>query len=246
MKERSVLSVIIRVKDNKMTEEKTFNIDPSWKGFYKTGGFSLAAGGVLLFMFVLSKIITQQPLVLTPEAALTNPIPPIISFLIAVIGEVLLMFGVLGLYFSLKDISKTNMLIATGFGLLAVPMFLASRGQIISLLSISSQYLATNSETLRAVYIASATFALARENTYATMAMVLLNIAVIIIGFTMLKGVFGKGIGYLGIIAGIITIFAPPLAIMGAPIIIPITGLVLSGIWNIVAGVKLYKLGKEV
>ncbi len=59
----------------------------------------------------------------------------------------------------------------------------------------------------------------------------------------MLKGVFGKGIGYLAIVAGIITIFAPPLATMGAPIIIPITGLVLSGIWNIVAGVKLYKLG---
>lgn len=219
------------------------SVDQSWKGLYKAGGFSLAAGGVLLFMFVLSKIITQQPLALTPEAVLKNPIPPTISFLIAIIGEVLLMFGFLGLYFSLKDVKKTHMLIATGFGLAAVPMFLASRGQIISLLHISGKYMATTSETLRAAYLVSATFALARENTYATMAMVLLNIAVIIIGFTMLKGVFGKGIGYLGIVAGIITIFAPTLATMGAPIIIPITGLVLSGIWNIVAGVKLYKLG---
>ncbi len=219
------------------------SVDPSWKGLYKAGGFSLAAGGVLLFMFVLSKIITQQPLVLTPEAVLENPIPPTISFLIAIIGEVLLMFGILGLYLSLKDVKKTHMLIATGSGLAAVPMFLASRGQIISLLPISGKYMAATSETMRAAYLASATFALARENTYATMAMVLLNIAVIIIGFTMLKGVFGKGIGYLAIVAGIITIFAPTLATMGAPIIIPITGLVLSGIWNIVAGVKLYKLG---
>ena len=219
------------------------SVDPSWKGLYKAGGFSLASGGVLLFMFILSKIITQQPLVLTPEAILENPIPPTISFLIAIIGEVLLMFGFLGLYFSLKDVKKTHMLIATGFGLAAVPMFLASRGQIISLLPISGKYMAATSETMRAAYLASATLALACENIYATMAMVLLNVAVIIIGFTMLKGVFGKGIGYLGIIAGIITIFAPPLATMGAPIIIPITGLVLSGIWNIVAGVKLYKLG---
>ncbi|MFC1507525.1 DUF4386 family protein [Thermoproteota archaeon] len=192
---------------------------------------------------MLSKIIMQQPLVLTAEAVLTNPVPPTISFLIAIIGEVLLMFGFLGLYLSLKNVKKTHMLIATGFGLTAIPMFLASRGQIISLLPISDKYMATTSETMRAAYIASATLALARENTYATMAMILLNVAVIIIGFTMLKGVFGKGIGYLAIVAGIITIFAPPLAIMGAPIIIPITGLVLSGIWNIVAGVKLYKLG---
>lgn len=219
------------------------SVDPSWKGAYKVGGFSLAAAGVLLFMFVLSKIITQQPLVLTAEEVLENPIPPTISFLFAIIGELLLMFGFLGLYLSLKGVQKTHMLIATGFGLAAVPMFLVSRGQIMSLLHISGKYLAETSETLRAAYLASATLALARENTYSTMAMVLLNVAVIIIGFTMLKGVFGKGIGYLAIVAGIITIFAPPLATMGAPIIIPLTGLVLSGIWNIVAGVKLYRLG---
>ena len=219
------------------------SVDPSWKGLYKVGGFCLAASGVLLFIFVFSKIIMQQPLVLTPEEVLTNPIPPTISFLIAIIGEVLLMFGFLGLYFSLKDVKKTHMLIATGLGLSAIPMFLASRGQILSILRISGKYMITSSQTMREAYLASATLALALENTYSTMAMVLLNIAVIIIGFTMLKGVFGKGIGYLAIVAGIITIFAPPLAIMGAPIIIPITGLVLSGIWNIVAGVKLYKLG---
>jgi hypothetical protein len=218
------------------------SVDPSWKGFYKAGGFSLTAGGVLLYLFVLSKIITQQPLILTPEAFLTNPIPPTISFIIAVIGEVLLLFGILGLYLSLKGVKKTHMLIAAGFGLAAVPMFLASRGQILALLPISSKYMATTNEALRAGYLASATLALACENIYATMAMVLLNVAVIIIGFTMLKGVFGKGIGYLAIIAGIITIFAPPFATMGV-IIIPIIGLVLSGVWNIVAGVKLYKLG---
>ena len=219
------------------------SVDPSWKGFYKAGGFSLATGGVLLYMFVLSKIITQQPLVLTPEAVLNNPIPPTISFIIAIIGEVLLLFGILGLYLSLKNVNKNHMLIATGFGLTAVPMFLVSRGQILSLLPLSGKYMAATSETLRAAYLASATRALGLENIYATMAMILLNIAVIIIGFTMLKGVFGKGIGYLGIVAGIITIFAPPLAIIGAPVIIPITGLVLSGFWNIVAGIKLYKLG---
>ena len=199
--------------------------------------------GAIPFVFLLIVIITQQTIPVPAKEALEDPTTPTYLYLFATLGELLLMPAGLGLYLSLKDVKKSRMLIATGIGLAAVPMFLASRGQIISLLLISDKYVATTSETLRAAYIASATFALARENIYATMAMVLLNVAVIIVGYTMLKGVFGKSIGYLGIVAGVITIFAPLLVTMGAPIIIPITGLVLSGIWNIVAGVKLYKLG---
>jgi hypothetical protein len=169
--------------------------------------------------------------------------PPITIFAITVIGEFLLMFGFLGLYLSLKNVNKTNMLIATALGLGAVSMFLVSRGQIISLIPISSKYMVTSSTTLREAYLASATLAIEAQNTYSTMAMILLNLATIITGLTMLKGVFNKNIGYLAIIAGIITIFAPPLVIMGAPIIIPLIGLILTGIWNIVVGVKLYKIG---
>jgi hypothetical protein len=219
------------------------SVDPSWKGVYKVGGFSFVAAGVLLFIFVLSVLILQQSLPPSPQAVLENPIPPVTIFLVAGLGEFFLMFGFLGLYLSLKNVKKTHMLIDTGLGLAAIPMFLVSRGQIISLLPISGRYMATTSETLRAAYLASAVLAIELQNTYATMAMILLNVAAIIIGLTMLKGVFGKGIGYLVIVAGILTLFAPFAVSLKVPIIIPFIGLVLTGVWNIVVGAKLYKVG---
>jgi len=138
------------------------------------------------------------------------------------------------------------MFIATGLLLVAVPMFLASRGLIISLSQISGRYLDTTSETMKAAYLASAELAIETQNIYAMMALTLLCVASIIIGLVMLKGVFGKRFGYLVIAAGVLTLFSPFGVIMGVPIIIPFIGLVLMAVWQLGAGAKLYKLGKDV
>jgi len=138
------------------------------------------------------------------------------------------------------------MFIATGFWVVGVPMFLASRGLIISLTQLSSSYINTTSETMQAAYMASAELALAIQNIYATMGVTLvLCVAPIIIGMVMLKGVFGK-IGYLVIAAGILTLFSPFGVILSVPIILPFIGLALTAVWQLVVGVKLYKLGKDV
>ena len=74
---------------------------------------------------------------------------------------------------------------------------------------------------------------------------ILLSIASIIIGLVMLKGVFGK-IGYLVIAAGILTLFTPVSVFLSVPIIILVSGVALSSVWQVVVGIKLYKLGKDV
>jgi hypothetical protein len=226
-----------------MTEEKGFNIDPSWKGAYKAGGFSLFAAGVLVFVFLLSLFTLQVSLPLTPQAVLENPVTPVTLFLLAAFGELLLMPGVLGLYLSLKDVKKNHMLIATALWLAAVAMFLVSRGQIISLSQISGRYLATTSETLKAAYLASADLAIEVANIYADMALSLLAVASIIVGLVMLKGVFGKRIGYLVIVAGILTLFGTFGVLLEPLAILTLFGLVLTAVWQIVVGAKLYKLG---
>ena len=215
-----------------MTKEKEFNIDPSWKGVIKSGGVSLFAAAAILVIFLLSALIMQQPLSVSAEGVLEDPVRTTLLFLLAAIGELLLLPGVLALYFSLKDVKKTPMLIATAMWSVAVPMFLASRGLIIALSQISDRYMETTSETMKAAYLASAELALETFNIYAMMGLILLGVASIIIGVVMLKGVFGK-IGYLVIAAGILTLF-PPLA------------LALMAIWQLVVGIKLYKLGKDV
>ena len=228
-----------------MMKEKGFNADLSWKGVIQWGGFSLFAAGAILVIFILSVLISQQTLPLPAKEALEAPIVPTILFLVAAFGEFLLMPGGLGLYFALKDVNKTLVLIATALWLLATPMFLASRGLIISLSQISERYMEAPNETMKAAYLASAELAIETQNIYAMMALSLLCLASIMIGLVMLKGVFGKRIGYLVIAAGILTLFSPFGVMVGIPIIIPFIGLVLTGVWQIVAGVKLYKLGKD-
>jgi len=203
----------------------------------------LFAAGVLVFVFLLSLFTLQVSLPLTPQAVLENPVTPVTLFLLAALGALLVMPGVLGLYLSLKDVKKNHMLIATALWLAAVAMFLVSRGQIISLSQISGRYLATTSETLKAAYLASADLAIEVANIYADMALSLLAVASIIVGLVMLKGVFGKRIGYLVIVAGILTLFGTFGVLLEPLAILTLFGLVLTAVWQIVVGVKLYKLG---
>ncbi|MCK4790967.1 MAG: hypothetical protein KAV87_44950 [Desulfobacteraceae bacterium] len=226
-----------------MTEEKAFNVDPSWKGVIKWGGLSLFVAGFMIVPFVLWVLISQQTLPLPAEEFLEDPVGPTAFFLLPTIGELLLLPGFMALYFSLKDVKKAPMLIATGLLAVAVPMFLTSRGLIIALSQISNRYLDTTSEVMKAAYLASAELAIETQNIYAAMGLILLSVASIIVGRVMLKGVFGKRIGYVAIAAGILSISSPFAVMMGVPLIIPFIGLILMAYWQIVVGVKLYKLG---
>jgi len=88
----------------------------------------------------------------------------------------------------------------------------------------------TTNETMKAAYLAAAELTLETQNIYAIMALMLLCVASIIIGLVMLKGGFGKRIGYLVIVAGILTLFTPFAVILGVPTAIPFIGLVLTAV----------------
>jgi hypothetical protein len=235
---------------NKKTElkrDKSVDIDPSWKGVVRWGGLSLLAGGAIAVMFFVLAVATQQTLPIPAKEALENPLAPAALFTLTVIGEVLLLPSGLALYFSLKGVKKTPMFIATALWALCVPMFLASRGQIIAISQISSRYLDTTDETMRAAYLASAELALETQNLYAMMGLILLSVASIMIGIVMLKGkeVFGKRIGYVAIGAGAFTLFGAITVITVVPIIFPIIGVILTAVWQFYIGFKLFKLGQE-
>ena len=227
-----------------MTEEKRFEVDPSWRGVIKWGGLSLFAAATIAVIYFLSILILQQTIPVPPEEVLEDPLAPTLLFLLAAIGELLLLPAGLGLYFALKDVNKTAMLIATALWLVAPIMFLASRGIIISLSQISDSYLNTTDQTMKAAYLASAELAIETQSIFAYMALIPLAVATIIIGLVMLKGDFGKRLGYLVIVAGAWTLFTPLGVILEIPIIIPIMGVVLGAVWQLVVGAKLYKLGK--
>ncbi len=62
---------------------------------------------------------------------------------------------------------------------------------------------------------------------------------IIIINIVMLKGVFHKGVGYLGIATGLLILLA---SLPNLGFFFPIF-IVLLGVWSIAVGSKLYKLG---
>jgi hypothetical protein len=122
-------------------------------------------------------------------------------------------------------------------------VFLVSRGPIIALSQISDSYQDATTESARAGYLATAELAIETQNTYSTMAVILLSAASIIIGTVLLGGTLvGRGMAYVTIAAGIASIFAPFLIIAGVPEAIGFIGLALGAVWQFVVGLKLARL----
>ncbi|MFW9913534.1 MAG: hypothetical protein ACFFEU_13740 [Candidatus Thorarchaeota archaeon] len=218
-------------------------VDSSWKGVIKAGGLSLFVGGTIVIIFILSVFIFQVPLPLTAEAVFDDPLPPVLLFCMAAFGEFLLMPGVLALYFSLKDVDKNYVFVGTAVWLCAIPMFLVSRGQIISLVTISGAY-AAGDATVKAAYMAVAHLAIEVANVYSVMALDLLGVGAIIIGLVMLKGVFSKRTAYLVMLSGALMVMGTFGVLLDFLTIGTLFGLILAGVWQILVGLKLYGLGK--
>jgi hypothetical protein len=217
--------------------------DTSWKGVIRVGGISLLAGGTILFTFILSIFVFQVQLPLTAQGFLDDPLPPALLFSLAALGEFLLMPGVLGIYFSLRDINKNQVFLGTATWISSIPMFLVSRGAVISLVTIAGSYAASADTTLRAAYFAAVQFALDLSNAYAVMALDLLGVGGIILGLVMLKGVFGKRTGYLVVLAGAFTVLGTFGVILEPLTIGTLFGLILNGVWQVIIGIRLHKLG---
>lgn len=213
---------------------------------YKVGGLSLFLAGIILVIFVLFVIIFKQTLPLPAKEVLENPTIPTRLFMLTAFGELLLMPGGFALYFALKNIKKTTMFLATAIWMVSPIMFLVSRGLIISLSQVSTKYLESGNELIKAAFLASADHALEIQNIYAIMALICLSIASIMIGVVMLKSTFGRFIAYILILAGIFTLITPFAVIMKVPLIISFIGLFLSAVWQLTIGIKLFNLGRVV
>ena len=227
-----------------MMEEKSLGLDPSWQGVIKWGGLSLFAAAALLFVFVISVGVAQQTIPVPAQEALEDPLVPSALYVLAAFGELLLIPAGLALYLALKGINKNQMLVAAAFWLSAALMFLVSRGLIIALSQISESYMNTTSESMKAAYLASAELAIEVQSIYAYTAIILLSVASIMIGLVMLKGGLGKRIGYVAITAGILSVLTPIGIILEIPAAISAIGLVLGGVWQLIVGARLYRLGR--
>jgi hypothetical protein len=233
-----------------MTTNSIDTVDTSWKGLYRWGGVSSLINGVLyivgviLFLgmgvtpsggeAILKWLVEQTTLAYTVYGVL-------------MVTDILLVPVVLALYLALKGVNKNAMLAAAGFvGLFLVLDLGVTCISSVALTTISQNYVAATSDIQRAAYVATANYVLgvtaASEPFYS---FVVSSIGFLIISLVMLKGVFSKATAYLGIAASIvgfvdgISLFVPALAISAA------IAIILYGIWSLLVGYRLYRLGKR-
>ncbi|MCW5851438.1 MAG: DUF4386 family protein [Anaerolineae bacterium] len=121
---------------------------------------------------------------------------------------------------------------------LAIPT--TSRGAP-ALVYLSDQYAAANGDAQRAA-LASAAESLIAQNNTPTLVGVLTTVGMLIISLAMLKGIFPKGIAYLGVIAGVVGVLSETFRFI-LPNLYAVYGLLLL-LWFITVGWGLYQLAR--
>jgi len=238
------------VDTNKSTvEQVASHVDPSWKGMYRVGGIGLFLFGLIyltnLTLGIYGGIPGATDSVQYLQSLAAHPSLAQVSYGLYSLSDFLLVPAVLALYLALKHIAKNTMLLATGLMAVFVVVDLAiTEANSLTLVTLTQHAATATSATERAAYMASANYALATVALATFYSWVVSSVGVLIISIVMLKGVFGKLIAYLVIVVGIVGtaagfyVFVPALAIVTLPV------LLAFGIWCVLAGLRLYRLGK--
>jgi hypothetical protein len=230
------------------TSEETVN--PAWKGAYKAGGIALVIAAVL-YILVLFPGLGLGPVPTTGEGFITYAGQTTLgsaAFMLSVSADAFFILGGLALYLALKDVRKFSMLVAVVLWEVSIVLDLPRLFVTNSVSSLSSGYAAATSEAQKAAYVAASDLAFGFSYGAAlVVVIVILYVSTLIMSWVMLKGVFGKGIAYLGIVASIVGLigspYPPALFPIGALEIAFLIGYVLLSVWGILAGYRLYKLG---
>jgi hypothetical protein len=232
-------------------EEDRVQADPSWKGVYWAGGIGMLLAGI----FYLIGTTLGYDLGTPPgnseaylQSLAAHPAVAQVTYSIFGLTDILLIPAVLGLYLALKGINKNAMLVAAGLvGFFILLDLGITEMNTLTLVTLTQNYAAATSDTLRAAYMAAENWGLATLPIATFFSYVGPCLEFLITSIVMWKGIFGKNTALLGIIANVLGIvggfyFLYPttaLSILLTPI------LIIYGAWLIAAGRRLYKLGKR-
>jgi hypothetical protein len=238
-----------RIRHNTI-EDLQLQADPTWNGVYRVGGIcALITGPLWIIAAGLSILIGPAPS--ASEAYLQAVGGHIIlsqmNFGIFILTDFLLLPVVLALYLALKQQAKNAMLIAAALLLLYLVVDLAvTEMNSIVLITLTQQYAAATSDAQRSALAAAANYALANLPLATFYSFFVSSVGWLIVSIVMLKGIFSRLSAWMGIILS-------GMGIAGSFYgILPVFGIFLSqclvafGIWCLLVGVRLLKLGKAV
>jgi hypothetical protein len=226
--------------------------DPDGKWLYRVGGVCALVFGIAYIVIIALYVPVGAPpsggeARLEYHAGNTAVWWAIVA--LSVLTDFLLIPVALSLCLALKRVNRDAMLLATAFiGLFVVLDLAVTWPNYASLIALGGDYAAATTDAQREAYIAAANYASAVLGS--TLAgvynIVTLSLGILIAGFVMLRGLFGKGTAYLGLVTGIlgIVLVAGPL-LVGALGVTIIVASVLTTVWILLVGYRLYRIGRQ-
>jgi hypothetical protein len=241
--------IIKKIFKSVTLEQARKQVDPTWRGVYRTGGVCLFVSGLIfLAVAVLSMLLGPAPSggeeYLKSLAA--HSLLARINFGIYALSDFLMLPVILAFYLTLKQIDKNAMLVAAGLLILYIIFdFAITELNSLTLVALTQNYAAAATAALRSAYVAAADYALATLPIATFCSFAVSSVGLIITGLVMLKGVFSRPNALLGIVAGIegtlgaFYVIFPPLAALLIP------ALITYGLWALLGGVRLFRLGRR-
>jgi hypothetical protein len=168
---------------------------------------------------------------------------------LSVLTDFLLVPVAFALYLALKGINRNMMLVAAaGMGLFVVLDLAVTWTNYASLIALSGSYAAAATDAQKAVVVTAAIYpsTVLESSLLFVYNTLTLSVGILMTGLVMLKGIFGKGVAYLGLATGIVGIVAVvgPLFVTALSATI-IFASVLTTVWALFAGYGLYRLGRQ-
>jgi hypothetical protein len=232
------------------------SVDRSWGWLYRVGGVSFIIIGLWYVVANYWGAINGIPApgFATPPISTNDqyfhilgayPVASGIFYAMYSLIDLFFVPALAALYLVLKGVNKNAMLVAMGLVALFVVVDLAvTEFNSLTLISIAQDYNAAGDAAARASYQAAANYALGAIPIATFYSYVVGSVGFLIASVVMLKGEFKRLYAYIGIISTVLGVIAGfALFVPGLAVIILPT-LTLYGLWNILIGVELFRIGR--
>lgn len=220
--------------------------DLSWSSLYRAGGISAILFVVSVLVAIVIVVIAPPPLSADGATTLQYIASQKVLYLIeqvlwlapSVFGAVVF----LALFQALKHLNKTYTALGALAGFVSWVLGLAiptTGGGAPVLVSLSDQYVTATTAAQHAAFATAAEAFIALNNTSSASG-ILAPLGILILSLVMLKGVFPKGVAYLGMVTGTLGMISEAFRPMIGPGYF-VYGLLLPA-WFLAVGWKLYRL----
>ncbi len=222
--------------------------DPSWSGLYKAGGVSAILYVVIAIivpgvMYLVNPLMSEMKSGLDVLKLISSGKFSWLILQTTVLGtSFLAIIAFAALFMALKPVNKSYALIATLIAVTCHILFIAYYPVLLGLTHLAENFQSAGM-TQKLTAVAAADALLAINNAFNPLYESVFAVSILIYSLVMLKGVFQKMTGWLGILTAI--------AAFVALILYPVLGIgylwwwVVFMVWFVLVGWKLYRLGRS-